>query len=282
MANWIDAHHHLWEVKRGDYGWLTPDVGVIYRDFTVKDLQGVIQNTPVKKTILVQAASTVAETEYLLDIAKGNDTVAGVIGWVDFDKPQQAVKDIERLSQNPYFKGIRPMLQDIDNRDYILNPDFDDIFKALIDHNLRFEALVFPDGLPAIEKIVTKYPDLQCIIDHCAKPQIRNGVDGKYGLYEWQNLMAPFTNISHVHVKISGILTESNPNAGVGDVSPYVNWLLDNFSHSRLIWGSDWPVLNLANDYQGWVAITQQLFHHLPRDTQQKITKDNAVNFYNL
>ena len=282
MADWIDAHHHLWEVKRGDYGWLTPDVGVIYGDFTVQDLQGVIKNTPVQKTILVQAAPTVAETEYLLDIAKSDDTVAGIIGWVDFDNPKQAIKDIERLSKNPYFKGVRPMLQDIDNRDYILNPDFDDIFKALIDHNLRFEALVFPDGLPAIQKIVTKYPNLRCIIDHCAKPQIRNGVDGKYGLYKWQSLMVPFADISHVHVKISGILTECNAHAGVEDIRPYVHWLLDNFNHSRLIWGSDWPVLNLANNYQGWVEMTQQLLTPLPTDAQQKITSENAVHFYDI
>lgn len=279
---WVDAHHHLWQVERGDYGWLTPELGNLYADFTTDDFATVRNGTPVTKSILVQAAPTVAETEYLLSIAENEEAVSGVVGWVDFDTPEQAVADIHRLAKNPYLKGVRPMLQDIEDRQYILNPAFDDIFQALITTGLRFEILVFPDGLSAALHIVQKYPNLSCIINHCAKPQIRNGVDGDYGLYAWQKEILPFASHTNVYVKISGILTESQAGVGYDDVQPYVAWLLENFNTDRLIWGSDWPVLNLASDYHSWVDITEKLLQNLPVDTQQKITHGNAIKFYQL
>lgn len=280
--SWIDTHVHLWEVSRGDYYWMSPDLKPLYRDYTPDDFRTASADTPTHKAVLIQATTTVAETEYLLSIAHKDNDALGVVGWVDFDNQQQALQDIARFAKDPYFKGVRPMLQEIEDRDYILNPDFDVLFKALMEHGLHYEFLIFPDGLSAAQKIAEKYPNLPMIIDHCAKPQIRNGIDGQHGLKDWQQSMAPFADMSHVYVKISGILTESNDGAGYDDLQPYVSWLLETFDHNRLVWGSDWPVLNMANTYQGWSGMMQKFASTLSPESQQRITQDNAIKFYRL
>lgn len=282
QQKWIDCHHHLWDPQRGDYGWLTPELPTLYKPFTPNHLQKVTENTPITGTILVQAAPTVAETDYMLLLAETCPVIQGVVGWVNFDNPQQAIQDIKRLSQNPLFKGVRPMLQNITDTDYILNPNFDLIFQALIDHDLRFEILIYPQGLPAIHTLVQRYTALSCVLNHACKPQISNGIDGDYGLEQWKLLLSPLAQYDHVHMKLSGLLTEAQPNATAQDIIPYTDWILDTFSHNRLIWGSDWPVLNLASDYQTWVSMTETLLSHLPASSRHKILYTNAKKLYNL
>lgn len=279
MHDWIDTHHHLWDINRTDYGWLTADLPDLYRTFSVTDYHRVIADTPVQHSILIQAAPTVAETEYLLSLAHISDTIQGVIGWVDFNTPKTAIKDIARLAKNPYFKGVRPMLQDIPDTEYILNPKFAPVFDALREHNLRFEALILPQGIPAIIKIFEKYPDLQCMVNHCAKPQIRNGLQS---LTPWAEHIAPIAQMNHVYIKISGLLTEAPPNATTQDIKPYTDIIVHTFDHNRIVWGSDWAVLNLASTYNHWITMTQQLLIDIPTDTQYNITTHNAKKFYDL
>ncbi len=278
-AKWVDAHHHLWCIERTDYGWLTPQLGDLYRTFSVADYEHTIAQTPIGASVLIQAAPTVAETVYLLSLAEHAAPIQGVVGWVDFDDPKTAVQDITRLAKNPLFKGVRPMLQDITDTDYILNPKFAPVFEALLDHNLRFEALILPQGITAIGKIFEKYTDLACMVDHCAKPAIRNGIQS---LAAWAECLRPLADMPHVYIKISGLLTEAQAGANTEVIKPYTDMILHMFGHNRIVWGSDWPVLNLASDYTTWVQMTTALLADLCQHDQQAITADNARHFYAL
>ena len=155
----IDAHHHLWEITRGDYGWLTPDLPVSYRDFTVSDLAPILTRHGIRATILVQAAPTEAETRHLLAIAARHPVVAGVVGWADFAAPD-APEAISRLAADPLLVGLRPMVQDIPDDDWLLRPDLVPAFQALARHDLVFDALVLPKHLPRLLAVAHRHPDL--------------------------------------------------------------------------------------------------------------------------
>ncbi len=173
MTSRIDAHQHFWNPRRGDYGWLTPAVGPIYRDFMPEDLAPTLTRLGIDGTILVQAAPTVAETIYMLDIAANTPFVAGVVGWVDFTAPD-APDMIARLARDPLLVGLRPMIHDIADDDWMLRDDLAPALHAMTAHGLVFDALVRPRHLPRLARFVTRYPNLAVVIDHGAKPDIRN------------------------------------------------------------------------------------------------------------
>src|SRR6516165_7404727 len=167
----IDAHHHLWTLARGDYGWLTPKLAPIYRDFAVTDLAPLLSAAGICGTILVQAAPTEAETMFLLDIADGTDMVHGVVGWTDFDAEDAAAR-IEAFVGRTHLVGLRPMVQDIADDDWLLKPGLTAGLAAMAEQNLIFDALVLPRHLPRLSRVVDLHPDLQFVLDHCAKPSL--------------------------------------------------------------------------------------------------------------
>ena len=199
----IDAHQHFWQLNRGDYGWLTPDLKPLYRDFMPDDLTPHLQQTGIDGTILVQAAPTIAETEFLLKIADETPFVLGVVGWVDF-AASSAVEDIARLAENPALVGLRPMIQDIADDDWMLRPDLAPAFDAMIKADLTFDALVLPRHLPRLRKLLSRYPDLRTVIDHGAKPDISGGQ-----FDTWANDISIIANESSAYCKLSGLLTEA-------------------------------------------------------------------------
>ena len=171
----IDAHVHLWRLARGDYGWLTPELKAIYRDFDVPDLRRRLQAAGVGRAVLVQAAPTIAETEYLLSIAEETEEIVGVVGWIDFESPNAAA-DLASLRTSPWLKSLRPMIQDIADPDWMLKPELDAAFRAVIAQDLSFDALVLPQHLKQLRTLIIRYPDLRVIVDHGAKPMIARGV----------------------------------------------------------------------------------------------------------
>ena len=173
-ASRVDAHHHVWRLDRGDYGWLTPSLAPIYRDFTLDDLRPLLARANVGATVLVQAAPSVAETEFLLDVARASDgLVGGVVGWVDLAVPDAAAT-LARLAQDPLLKSIRPMLHDITDTEWILRPDVDRAIAVVEELGLRFDVLVKPPHLPALLRMVERHPGLPIVIDHGGKPAIVN------------------------------------------------------------------------------------------------------------
>ena len=272
----IDSHQHFWLIKRGDYDWLTPALEPIYRDFLPEDLAPLLAKPALEKTVAVQAAPTVAETEYLLMLAESTDFIAGVVGWIDMEA-EDAIDTLARLANSPYLKGIRPMIQDIDDPQWMLRPQLDPVFKQLIDSGLCFDALVKPIHLPHLLTLLQRYPDLKTVIDHGAKPDIAH-----QGFADWAPGISAIAEQTQAYCKLSGLLTEAQPGAGYDELAPYMQHLLDSFGTERLMWGSDWPVLNLANDYPGWLAITQTFLQPLDTLHKTQIMGANAARFYTL
>ena len=272
----IDSHQHFWLRERGDYDWLTPELSDIYRDFKPEDLRPLLVNSKISKTVLVQAAETDSETDFLLGIAKQTDFDVGVVGWVDMTS-DNTISRLDELSSNSYFKGVRPMLQDMTDDRWILKPELDRVFRYLVDENLCFDALVKPRHLDALYELLLTYPDLKVVIDHGAKPEIANG-----GYQEWADKLSIIANNTNAFCKFSGLMTEAKSGTNILDINRYADFLLDNFTADRLMWGSDWPVVNLASNLNSWVVWCENYFSLLEFEAQQSIWHRSAEVFYDL
>jgi L-fuconolactonase len=272
----IDAHQHFWQLARGDYGWLTPALAAIHRDFLPADLAPILARHGIARTIVVQAAPTIAETRFLLAIARATPFVAGVVGWVDF-AARDAPDVIDRLAADPLLVGLRPMVQDIADDDWLAAPALAPAFDAMVTHRLVFDALVLPRHLPRLAKVVARHPALAVVIDHAAKPPIR---DGARGLDPWRGALAALAAAPSVACKLSGLVTEAAPDWNVDTLRPFIAQVLDAFSPSRVLWGSDWPVVGLAGGYDRWRAATLALLADLAAPERAAILGGNAARTY--
>jgi L-fuconolactonase len=274
----IDAHQHYWDPARGDYGWLTPDLSALYRSFGPADLAPLRTRCGVTRTVVVQAAPTVDETRYLLTLARDDASIAGVVGWVPLDDPQ-APALIADLAREPKFRGVRPMLQDLPDDEWIARADTSRAIDALIAHDLAFDALIFTRHARALETFLARHPTLRVVIDHGAKPPIR---DGATGWSAWADAVTRLARFPQVHCKVSGLATEAAPGWDDATLEPYVAHLLSAFGALRLMWGSDWPVLNLNGDYERWHASAQRLLQSLSDAERAAVFGANAAAFYRL
>ncbi len=272
----IDAHQHFWAVARGDYGWLTPDLGVIYRDFTPDDLAPMLKDAGIEGTVLVQAAPTVAETKYMLSLADETPFIKGVVGWVDFESPDAATQ-IAALDAHPALVGLRPMIQDIADPLWMLGDALTPAFTELTARGLTFDALTLPQHLGPLRKLLARHPDMEVVIDHGSKPLIRDA-----RLQGWAEDMAALASETNSWCKLSGLVTEAAPDWTVDDLRPYVDHLLNTFGPSRLIWGSDWPVCTLASSYERWLETTDLLLSQLSSSERDAVMGGNAARAYNL
>ncbi len=272
----IDAHQHFWKLDRGDYGWLNPELGTIYRDFLPEDIKPFLSRHNISGTILVQAAPTVAETEFLLQLAEEVPFIKGVVGWVDFERSDSA-EEIFCLAEHSSLVGLRPMIQDIDDIDWMLGDRLQPAFEALIEANLAFDALTLPLHLANLFKLLTKYNEMRAVIDHASKPQIRSE---QYS--DWAMNMKIIASETNAFCKLSGLVTEASDEWTVDDIRPYVDHLLDTFGTGRLIWGSDWPVCTLAASYDRWFEVTSRLLESLSEKERQAILGYNARIAYKL
>lgn len=242
----IDAHFHIWQLARADYGWLTPAIGPIYRDVALEDWRAVSAACGVTGGMLVQAAPTEAETRFLLQQARGAPDVLGVVGWVDMLAPDAGTR-IAALAADSKLKGLRPMLQDIADPDWIVQDRLQGAFDAILAHGLVFDALVKPVHLPRIGWLAERYPSLRIVVDHGAKPDV-----GRGQWQDWADGLARLARLPNVHCKLSGLWTEAPPGAACSVLAPYVQRILGCFGAGRTLWGSDWPVLELAGAYGAW------------------------------
>ncbi|TNF19433.1 MAG: amidohydrolase [Rhodobacteraceae bacterium] len=249
----IDSHQHFWKLDRGDYGWLTPDLAPLYRDFQPDDLAPLLQEAGVDGTIVVQAAATVAETEYMLSLADRHAWILGVVGWVDFEAAE-APATIARLAAHPRLVGLRPMIQDIAEDDWMLRDALRPAVAAMVAHDLTFDALVLPRHLGHLKTFLARYPDLRVVVDHCAKPEIRNGA-----FAPWADAIAEIAAVEGTFCKLSGLVTEAGETWSPEDLAPYIAHVLEAFGPERVLFGSDWPVLNLRSDYGQWHALVRDV-----------------------
>jgi L-fuconolactonase len=285
----IDAHQHFWRPARADYGWLrsgVPALAPLYRDIEPAELQPLLAAHGVRRTVLVQAAPSVAETDFLLTLARAHDFIGGVVGWVDLADPA-SVGTLERWAAEPRLKGVRPMLQDLPEADWIARAPHPGVVRALVRLGLRFDALVQPWHLPALLRFVRAWPDLPVVVDHAAKPQLARGWQAAWAA-DWQAGLAALAREPQVCCKLSGLLTEADGaargggTAGLEALRPVWHTLLEHFGPARLIWGSDWPLLTLAADYGCWVATSDALMADLSEPERIGVCHDNAASFYAL
>jgi L-fuconolactonase len=270
----IDAHHHFWTVERGDYHWMTPDEPALYQDYGPQDLEPHLRHHGIDATIMVQAAQTVEETRYLLDLADRSPFVAGVVGWVDFTA-SMAAGDIARLAEHPLLVGLRPMVQDIEDDDWLLRRDLAPAMAAMVDRGLVFDALTLPRHLPRLAAFLDRYPDLPVVVDHGSKPFIRQAI-----LDPWRADMTAIAARPHTFCKISGLVTEASPHWTVADVKPYVDHIVEVFGPERLMWGSDWPVVNVARGYRDWRNAAEETLSGFGDHERAMIFGGNAERFY--
>jgi L-fuconolactonase len=270
----IDSHHHLWTTARDDYGWLKSDDEVLYRDFGPEHLEPFIERAGIERTVLVQAAPTVGETRYLLEIAERTDWIAGVVGWVALDAAG-VERTLDELAAHPALCGVRPMIQDLPDDDWMLGDAVGAGLEALAERDLCFDALVLPRHLSRLLVLLERHPDLRLVVDHGAKPGIRDG-----HFEDWAADIARIADETSACCKISGLVTEAAPGWQPRDLLPWVAHLIECFGPERLMWGSDWPVVELAGGFDLWWAATHELLAGLNDGERAAILGATASRFY--
>ena len=272
----IDSHQHFWKLSRGDYAWLTPALAPLYRDFLPQDLAPNLAAAKMSATILVQAAPTQSETSFLLQMAKATAFVAGVVGWVDLAEPQAPNRLAElKASGEGYFKGVRPMLQDMPDPDWILSPSLDAAFRELETLGLSFDALVRPQHLRSLLRRLERHPELKVVIDHAAKPAIAAGE-----FSSWSAALSAIAMNSSALCKLSGLVTEAGNAWSEARLAPYVEHIIETFGAHRVMWGSDWPVVNLTSSYADWHTAAHSLLANLSMSERRCVFGDTAAGFY--
>jgi len=253
-------------------------VSAIRHNFLPSDLAKITAPLGVTGTIVVQAAPTLAETEFLLNLADTNASIVGVVGWVDL-MSNGAVEAMQRLSTHPRFKGIRPMLQDIEDTDWVLQPQVMANLEAAAALGIRMDALVTPRHLNTLALVAERIPNLPIVIDHCAKPVIGEGqVAGEM----WREEMRRLSSFSNVFCKLSGLANEYGQGWSAHTLQPVFEHVLNCFGAERLMWGSDWPVLNLAGDYVRWLSAAQTLAAALTPMERDSLFSGTACMFYGV
>jgi L-fuconolactonase len=272
----IDAHQHFWQLAARAGAWPPAELVPIYRDFGPEDLSALLRQNGVAATVLVQSLPSEADTRYLLDLADRHRFIAAVVGWVDLKAPD-APQRIAAMAAHPKLRGLRPMLQDLDDEGWIDDPALAPAVDAMLRHGLSFDALVLPRHLPALLAFARRHPALPIVIDHLAKPAMGGVPDA-----QWLNDMDRLAAEPQVACKLSGMVTEAGAGWTVQQLAPYARHVLQVFGPQRVMWGSDWPVLRLAAGYAAWVDASEALLAHLEAAQREAIFGLNAQRFYGI
>ena len=272
----IDSHQHFWSLDRGDYGWLTPELAAIHRDFMPGDLAPLIEAAGVERTVLIQAAPTSAETDFLLDMAQSTPFVGGVVGWVDFEA-EDAAHQIAALAARPKLLGLRPMIQDLPDAQWMLSDQIAPAIEAMWFEGLTFDALITPRHLPVLLHFAARFPALDIVIDHAAKPEIADG-----NFRTWARDIREVARETRLVCKLSGLVTEAAPGWTVDTLRRYVDVIVGAFGADRVMWGSDWPVVNMNGSYEAWIEASDQLLGGLSETEREAIFGGVANVFYGL
>jgi L-fuconolactonase len=272
----IDSHQHFWDPVRGDYGWLNSG-SALHRTFGPDDLEPLLEANAISGSILIQAAPTAEETDYLLELAGGTPWVLGVVGWVDLGRPDAAERIRDR-ADDALFVGVRPMLQDVAERDWILKPEIRPGIEAAQEAGFSFDALVHSDQLPVIATLADRYPSLPIVLDHAGKPPF--AIPAALAL--WRREIQSLSTRRNVACKLSGLFTQLGDLGGEGMVDSCIDLLIDLFGPDRLLWGSDWPVATTAIDYSDWLCRCRDRIELRLPSHQAAVFGGNARRFYGL
>lgn len=273
----IDAHQHFWVFDPVRDNWITEDMRVIRRDFLPSDLKPLLEAANMDGCVAVQADQSDTETSFLLKLAEEHSFIKAVVGWVDL-LSEDIEQKLEGLRQYKVLKGFRHILQGEKDRAFMLRSDFKRGISALSKSSFTYDLLVLPDQLNVTEELVSSFPYQKFVIDHLAKPLIRQGVlDG------WEKDICALAQYENVYCKLSGMVTEADwHNWTQQDLEPYLDAIVNAFGTRRIMYGSDWPVCLLAASYQQTYEIVEQYFSSFSEDEQGLIFGGNAVDFYQI
>lgn len=272
----IDAHHHFWRYRPEEYPWIGETMSAIARDFGPGELAAVAPGAGVNRVISVQARQSLEETEWLLDLARSNPLIAGVVGWAPLANTDR--DQLSQLAADPHLKGLRHIIHDEPDDDFILRADFNRGVGLLEEFGLAYDILIFEKHLSRAIEFVDRRPATRFVLDHMAKPRIAEGV-----LEPWRTEVARLAERPNVFCKISGMVTEADWRGWSPDqLRPYYDAVLAAFGPHRLMFGSDWPVCLVACEYDRWAETVQDWIGELSAAEQERIRAGTAVEAYGL
>jgi len=273
----IDSHQHFWKYDPVKHNWIGEDMAVIRRDFLPEDLAPVLQENNVQGCVAVQADQSPEETDFLLGLSHQHDFIRGVVGWADLQSPA-IEKSLEAYADFPALKGFRHILQGEKQRDLCLQDSFLRGISLLEKYNFSYDILILRDQLRFIPDLVSRFPNQRFVLDHLAKPAIRQG-----DITEWKQDIERVARYENVYCKISGMVTEADlQNWRIEDFIPYLDVILNAFSAGRTMYGSDWPVCLAAGNYTQVMHIVKSYFSSCSENEQQLFFGKNAIDFYHL
>lgn len=274
----IDAHQHFWQFDPVRDSWITWEMQAIRRDFLPDHLHPLLEEGGIDGTVLVQADQSETENEFLLGLADAYDFIKGVVGWVDLRHPEVEGR-LSHYKTFPKMKGFRHVLQGENDRALMLNPNFKRGIGALASYGYTYDILIYPDQLGYSRELVAAFPDQPFVIDHIAKPHIKD----RYITEEWRSAIHAVAAYPNVFCKISGMVTEADWHHWKPEhLRVYIDTVVEAFGTDRILYGSDWPVCLVAATYGQVLQVVKDYFADFSADEQAAFFGGNAINFYKL
>ncbi len=274
----VDAHQHFWNLAQVDYPWLGPEYGPIYRTFEAQDLEPHLLEAGIDRTVLVQAMDSYEDTDYMLEAAAAHDWIGAVVGWVPLNRPDEAARRLEHYGNNRYFKGVRHLIHEEKDPDWVVQPTVIEGLKLLAESGLTFDVVaVFPNHLKHVPYLAEQVPELRMVIDHLAKPPIKIK-----GWEPWASQLAAAAAYPNVYAKLSGLNTAASADWSASELQRYVDYAIERFGANRLMFGSDWPVANLNGDYGTVWRETKKTLAGCSKEDADAILGGTAAAFYRL
>ena len=273
----IDAHQHFWAYNANGYGWMGPGMEILKKNHLPDNLQPLLEKTGIDGTVAVQARQIIEETRWLLKLAGQYPFIKGVVGWVDLRSPQLDEQLVPFKAQ-PKFRGVRHVIHDEPDDAFMLRDDFIRGIGMLAEFDLTYDLLLFPKHLPVADELVSKFPAQPFVVDHIAKPLIKDGIREP-----WATDLRRLAEHPNVYCKVSGMVTEADWHVWQpADFQPYLDIVFETFGPERIMLGSDWPVCTVAGSYVDIVSIIVDYIQQFSADEQAGVVGKNAIKFYGL
>lgn len=272
----IDAHVHFWKYNSLRHQWITEEMSVLRNNFLPDNLQPLLKSSAINGCVAVQADQSEEETEFLISLSRHHNYIKGVVGWVDISSARLSER-LEYFSNFQQLKGFRNIVQ-AEPDDFLFRKEFIKGISKLSNYNFTYDILIYARQLPMAEAFVENFPNQKFVIDHLAKPEIRSN-----HFLDWKKNIEKLAEHPNVYCKLSGMVTEANWHSWtVVDFVPYLDTVLNSFGASRLMYGSDWPVCQLAATYKSQLSIVEEYLKQLSKSEKKSIMGDTAIEFYSL
>jgi L-fuconolactonase len=273
----LDSHQHFWRYSPTEYTWMTERMGILKRDFLPEDLQPLLQSIYFDGCVAVQALQNLEETRWLLELAERHPFIKGVVGWVDL-RSEQLPAQLESFRKHPKLVGVRHVVHDEPDDDFMLRPEFRRGISQLRDFDLAYDLLLFPKHLTVAARLVEEFPQQPFVLDHIAKPRIGEGL-----ISPWQEDLHKLAKFPNVFCKLSGMVTETKwKQWQPGDFHRYMDVVFEAFGPNRLMIGSDWPVCILSGEYEPAMKIVIDYVQKFPAEVQAAVLGENCASFYRI